>query len=625
MTPEDWTPQGIGNLEPAAWEALRNPGCTCVLAGPGAGKTEFLAQRAAYLLQTGICRAPSHVLAISFKKDAAENLAKRVKKRCEPNHAARFHSMTFDSFTKGLVDRFLNTIPISFRPTPLYDIILPNKRSIEEFLTTVRLNAPAAWQREIAGIQPSTFETNVIGSHRLPHEFVTPKSGLELAVQQWWLGALLKRPKSELSFTMLNRLAELILRTNPQIRRALHLTYPFVFIDEFQDTTYGQYDFLLSVFKGTNTAVTAVGDNKQRIMGWAGALPNAFQQFESDFEAREISLQFNFRSTPDLVRIQQVIAQAIDEAATEAEAQVSQVVAGEAAEVWTFQTNAAEADHIAQWLVDDMRNRGNRARDYALLVRQTADVFESQLTGALEARGLKMRNESKIIGRIALQDLLVERLVKIGIAILRLAAEARAPEAWSVVSEAMQRLRAVDPEDEVECQKVERSTSDFLEELRSFMSENAPSVDSVVILLPRVLKFLDLGSLRRAFMEYNVGESLAIAIEGFQRHLNHSAQITSTWKDCLDTFEGNECLPLMTVHKSKGLEYDTILFIGLDDNTWWSHVPGNTEGLATFFVALSRAKQHVIFTFSSERGGRSKVAEMYQLLNSASVAETGYP
>lgn len=58
VAPEDWKPRGIEDLEPNAWTALRTSGNLAVVAGPGAGKTEFLAQRAAFLLETGICPAP---------------------------------------------------------------------------------------------------------------------------------------------------------------------------------------------------------------------------------------------------------------------------------------------------------------------------------------------------------------------------------------------------------------------------------------------------------------------------------------------------------------------------------------------------------------------------------------
>ncbi len=50
-----------------------------VSAGPGAGKTELLAQKAAYLLQTNTCENPQKILALSYKVDAAKNLEKRVE------------------------------------------------------------------------------------------------------------------------------------------------------------------------------------------------------------------------------------------------------------------------------------------------------------------------------------------------------------------------------------------------------------------------------------------------------------------------------------------------------------------------------------------------------------------
>lgn len=66
VRPEDWVPQGIVELEDRAWEALRETDrSVCVTAGAGAGKTEFLAQKASYLLQTGLCLAPKRILAIS--------------------------------------------------------------------------------------------------------------------------------------------------------------------------------------------------------------------------------------------------------------------------------------------------------------------------------------------------------------------------------------------------------------------------------------------------------------------------------------------------------------------------------------------------------------------------------
>ena len=133
VLPEDWRPQGIDDLEPRAWEALRETErSVCVTAGAGAGKTEFLAQKAAYLLQTGLCPEPKHILAISFKRDAAQNLAERVRQRCLANQARRFQSMTFDAFTKQMLDHFRLAIPDNYRPPADYNIAFPSSEDFSK-------------------------------------------------------------------------------------------------------------------------------------------------------------------------------------------------------------------------------------------------------------------------------------------------------------------------------------------------------------------------------------------------------------------------------------------------------------------------------------------------------------
>ncbi|CAI9398403.1 DNA helicase II [Pleomorphomonas sp. T1.2MG-36] len=619
--PQDWRPRGIEDLEPDAWRALRHDGSTCVVAGPGAGKTEFLAQRAAYLLETGLCPAPYRVLAISFKGDAADNLAARVRKRCPPELAHRFTSLTFDAFTKSLVDRFQSAIPADWRPTRPYEIAFPAYRQTAGFLDLSRIAAPAQWQAEIAGLSASNFESHYVGAYRLPIVRPAPQAGIEFTVHRWWEGQLGAHPQSALSFVSINRLAELLLRASPDIRRALQVTYPFVFVDEFQDTTYAQYDFLLSAFSGANIAITAVGDDKQRIMTWAGARVDAFDRIAADFVAVRIPLLFNFRSSPDLVRIQHVVARALDPNTVATVAQAVRQVDGDVAQVWNSPTKAREAEHLARWLANDMATRGRAPRDYAILVKQKSDDFEADLAAPLAQQGLRLRNESHTLGRTTLQDLLSDQFAKVAIALLRLGATHRAPVAWQLCSAALLEIRAITSGDDVAEARTEADLTAFLTMLRADMANTAPSPASAAIFVARILAFLDLGAVARTYLEYASGDLLAIMVDALQKHLAASANGAATWTACLDAFEGLEQIPLMTVHKSKGLEYDTIIFIGLDDQAWWAHTPGNPEGLATFFVALSRAKQRAIFAFCQERGQRRRVAELFQLLTDAGVPE----
>ena len=621
VRPEDWRPSGIDDLEPAAWNALRHAGSACVVAGPGAGKTEFLAQRADYLLETGLCRAPHRVLAISFKTDAANNLASRVRQRCPPEFTRRFVSVTFDAFTKSLVDRFLNAIPADWRPTRPYEIAFPKRKAVEGFLTLARLNAPPQWQAEIAGYSADDFEAKIVGSYRLPVGPIVPQNAAEFTIARWWATQLRPGQPSLLTFIGINRLAELLLRANPHIRRALVATYPFVFIDEFQDTTYAQYDFLHSAFSGGQTVITGVGDDKQRIMVFAGARKDAFQRLQTDFQGACFPLLFNFRSSPDLVAIQHVVARALDPNTVQTVAQTVRQVNGDVAQVWSSQTMAGEAAYLAQWIATDMAARSRAPRDYALLVKQRSDDYEQDFAGAFSAQGLRIRNESHTLGKTSLQDLLSDELSRLAIAIFRLGASRRAPAAWQLVSSSLLVLRAVGKDDDVRAAKVETDLTAFLAALRADMAATPPSEQSAADFAARVFDYLDLDAIARTFAEYGVGDQLQIILEAFCIHFFRSTDGVPDWTSCLDAFEGLNKIPMMTVHKSKGLEYDTIIFVGLDDRAWWSHTPGDPEGVAAFFVALSRAKQRAIFAFCQQRGNRNNVAELYQLLTAAGVPE----
>src|SRR6185437_1775796 len=132
---QNWRPLGLV-LEPAADLVLRSTRNQFVAAGPGAGKTELLAQRAAYLLQTRLCPIPRRILAISFKRDAANNLRERVKMRCGIELARRFESYTFDAFAKGLLDRFRLGLSVDWRPTLNYEIGYLADRDLRGFLDT---------------------------------------------------------------------------------------------------------------------------------------------------------------------------------------------------------------------------------------------------------------------------------------------------------------------------------------------------------------------------------------------------------------------------------------------------------------------------------------------------------
>lgn len=82
----------------------------------------------------------------------------------------------------------------------------------------------------------------------------------------------------------------------------------------------------------------------------------------------------------------------------------------------------------------------------------------------------------------------------------------------------------------------------------------------------------------------------------------------------------------MTIHKSKGLEYEAVFFIGLEDSAFWNFTNQKNEDFCAFFVALSRAKMRIDFTFSANRSStrHSKqssinIHEFYKILKESNV------
>src|SRR4051794_12376117 len=229
--------------------ATLSDGNAVVAAGPGAGKTEVLAQRADFLLRTGLCPYPQRILAISFKVDASRNLRERVRRRCGSQLSSRFDSHTFHAFAKRLIDRF--------RP------VLTGKDALDANYT--------------------------IGEHRIMRTSITFGDLVPLAVE--------------------------ILKNSDVARNAVRQTYSHVFLDEFQDCTNAQYSLIKTAFHGTSIQLTAVGDTKQRIMGWAGALEGIFLRYAKDFEALGLNLYQNFRSKPRLRRMQNRMVKVLEPSA----------------------------------------------------------------------------------------------------------------------------------------------------------------------------------------------------------------------------------------------------------------------------------------------------------------------
>jgi DNA helicase II / ATP-dependent DNA helicase PcrA len=582
VKPEIWKPADDMVLEPNALVIATHSENNLVVAGPGAGKTELLAQKASYLLQTNTCSFPFKILAISFKRDAAYNLKERVRQRCGDELSRRFDSLTFDSFAKQLLDRFKQALPKEYKISSEYDVILSDQ-AILEYYRAEDLDNFNTTNRDV-----------ILSLHSMQLPLTNNNTGESIRKEVWT--KMLAASPSKLSFKMIMRLAEYIINTNPKIKQYLQQTYKYVFLDEFQDTTGIQYDLFKNCFLGSDSCYTAVGDDKQRIMLWAGAQNSVFEDFITDTGATRIPLTMNFRCAPRLVTLLNHLTEHLlgktDFATPSPKWQPNQ---GECS-VWVFENPNDEIQLLFQevnkWVTID----GVNPREICILVKQQLSRYAGNLIEYFNQSGIKTRDENKFQGMLT-EDISIF-IINILYAIFNPKNNVVKQAAFDFLSNLHTEL------EDHQLLKLESVLSKFIKRIRKDYSASSLTEDDIKAIIVEVIALADIDRIKASFPGYKNSAVLDAHIKEVQDELISNYTSLNDITAALDMLVGKDTIPVMTIHKSKGLEYHTVIFIGLEDGAFWTFQRQPDEDKCTFFVALSRAKEKVIFTFSKQREGR---------------------
>jgi len=520
IDPEVWRPADGLTLEPNALRAAtERERCLALTAGPGAGKTEMLAQRADFLLRTGTCRYPYRILAISFKVDASRNLMERVRRRCGQDLAARFDSYTFHAFAKRIIDRF--------RPVLTgYDALDPDYK---------------------------------IGDRKVTRRQIEFSDLIPLAIQ--------------------------ILNTSQVARNAVSKTYSDVFLDEFQDCTDKQYDLVKLAFQNSAVRLTAVGDTKQRIMAWAGALEGIFSTFAADFDAVPLNMYLNFRSKARLLRVQNEIIRAMDPASVMPE----EKFVGDEGEIyaWRFNTKQEEAEYLADQIARWIQDEGIPHSEIAILVSKQLDLYADSLMIELERLGIPYRNEQQ------LQDISVEPAARLIADYLLCLYGSREPAAW---------LRLMDQlipfTDETDLRhdwqrfiKSKRKEASILD----LIDERWPTAWTFV---ETFLNKVGISNLTALSPDYESANRLAEVIQETRARIEDLLNIEPDLVQALTRLSDDQAVRILTIHKSKGLEFDSVIIMAVENEIFFGN---QEENRCAFFVGVSRAKRRLVLTHADQR------------------------
>ena len=387
ITQQHSEPPLLAHLNPEQRAAVTLPAeHALILAGAGSGKTRVLTTRIAWLLQTGQV-SPGGVLAVTFTNKAAREMMTRLSAMLPLN----VRGMWIGTF-HGLCNRFLRAhaktanLPQSFQILDTQDQLSAIKRLYKQFALDDERFPQKQMQWFIGGCKEDGLRPHQV-------ELQDEETRRKVAIYQLYEEQCQREGVVDFGELMLRSYE--VLRDNDPIREHYQRRFRHILVDEFQDTNKLQYAWLkmlagtgaggsvdgAAAFKPTG-CVLAVGDDDQSIYAFRGARVGNMADFVREFGVRhQIKLEENYRSGSNIL-----------DSANELISHNSRRLGknlrtaqgpGEPVRVFEATSDFAEA----QWMVDEMRQlvRDGLARhEIAVLYRSNAQsrVIETALFSA---------------------------------------------------------------------------------------------------------------------------------------------------------------------------------------------------------------------------------------------------
>ena len=558
-----------------------------ILAGPGAGKTELLAQRANYLLQTGKCKTPQKILALSFKVDAATNIKNRVDLRCGNELGHRFDSWTFDAFFISIVRRFSYLLPDWVDMQADFDVYSFDR----------------GWWNDYERLELDGLPCKYRGSFTDPnlHSPLDLSETPNEEIVKIWNYCTVNKVAD---YPMCRSMAFTIVKNHSQVRNLVLSTYKYLFLDEFQDTTDPQYGFLKVIFKGSDTIITAVGDSNQMIMGWAGANLKNFENLRKDFNSERIHIMVNHRSNSKIVSLINYVIKDLTPSGEEPiiyEGTRQTPPPASCIGVRGFDSVKSEADYISKYINLLMRKTPSMLpSNFVLILRQKAQDYFNQANETFQNNSLNLRNEDALVVKngVKIQDLMSEPLSIFFILLVRYKIGFINYTQKNKLESIASTLTGYDLNQDRSSNKLKK----YITSLVSCIDLSKPIRNSVI----EIVKTIGKMKMKAVFPQYRskhlnkVGKSICLL---FQHEIDKNP---TDIKKAIENYEGANQVKLMTIHKSKSLEFDTVFFVDFHHDSWWglckairqNNDKKQREEKNSFFVGLSRAEERLFFTKS---------------------------
>ena len=602
---------GLNPKQKEAVETLEGP--LLILAGAGAGKTKTIVERIRNIIKSGV--SPSSILAITFTNKAAKEMRERVDRGLRDDRdinkpvsmEERPFISTFHSLGVHVLKENSQKIGLP-RHFTIFDKD-DSKRAVKEALVSI-------------GLDPKTHEPDRImsiiskekGRDTSFEEYANHAEGgyFTSTVADVWgeYEKILKRDNA-LDFDDLLLKTVRLLRGNESVRSHYRKIWKYIHIDEYQDTNKVQYEIAkLLINKERNIAV--VGDIDQNIYSWRGADIQNILKFEKDYpEAKIILLEENYRSTKTILEAANTI---IEKNKIRMKKNLfTSNSDGEKIGILKAFDEISESEFISKKCLELIK-AGHTAEEISVLYRAN---FQSR---SLEEAFMRNSVPYQLLGtrffeRKEIKDILaylkaslneeclseIKRVINVPTRGIGKATIAKifANEESSLSASVRQKIS---------------NFRDLLKEIKSKSQTSTPSETIAYIIkssgleaewkeggddrLERLENAYELVTFASKYDGLPIGEGLEIFITD------------SSLQSDQDELAGDKKgVKLMTIHASKGLEFDTVFISGLEDGLFPHNkitrdnvsAEEKEEERRLFYVAMTRARKKIFLTHTDAR------------------------
>lgn len=587
----------LDNLNDKQKEAvLYNDGPLLIIAGAGAGKTKTLTSKIAYIIDEHLA-TPYNILAITFTNKAAKEMRDRLYLLIG-DEARKLQVSTFHSFGLKLLRENYELLGYdrNFVIMDSDDSLTVVKKIIKDLDYDPKVYNPKAIRNKISScknelISAKAYEKYAVSDYEQVIQKVYEK--YEKKLQQ----------NNSVDFDDLLILPIKLFREHQDVLEKYQNLYQYVLIDEYQDTNQAQY-ILTKMISEKNRRITCVGDDSQSIYSFRGANYKNILNFENDYkDAKTILLEQNYRSTGNILdAANQVIKNNRDRKDKNLWTNKGP---GEKIKYYRAYNERDEAQYVIR-KIKELVNRNIEYKDIAVLYRTNAQ------SRVVEEEMLKEKLPYRVIGsfyfysRKEIKDLIAYlRLIhnsKDNVSLLRVINTPKRGIGLKTIenlttkadTEGISIYDAIESGKELDFKKTIEKLKNVAEDLTltelidkvldaSGMKKELESEQTLEAEV-RLENLEEFKSITKAFEEK---EGL-ISLEDFLLEISLVSDVEE-YKD-----DPNR-ISLMTVHSVKGLEFDHVFVIGMEEGLF-PHMNSLMENVALeeerrlCYVAITRAR-----------------------------------